>query len=184
MTGDCLMADSEHTFPDVLITTYLEMTSPGDFRSCYSDKHDLEIVVLEQPDVAFYRFLYGEVGRVWHWRDRLIMSEDELRQAITKVGVSIHVLYLLGAPVGYVELDQQDGSTEVVYFGLRPEYTGMGIGKHLLSYGIHRAWMDGAKRLWVHTCNLDDPYALDNYIKRGFIVYKTEEEPMPPRYME
>ncbi|MBA3872529.1 MAG: N-acetyltransferase, partial [Anaerolineae bacterium] len=53
-----------------------------------------------------------------------------------------------------------------------------------LSYAIHRAWMDGAKRIWLHTCNLDGPYALDNYIKRGFSVYKTEEEPMPQRYVE
>jgi len=178
------MTDAQSTSPTVLITTYLEMTNPGQFNSSYSDQPDLEIVTLERPDLAFYRFLYSEVGGVWHWRDRLIMSEDELRQAISKRGVSIHVLYLQGAPAGYVELDQQEDSTEIAYFGLRPEYMGMGIGKHLLSYGIHRAWVDGAKRLWVHTCNLDGPYALDNYIKRGFSVYKTEEEPMPQRYVE
>jgi len=176
------MADTSASFPDLLITTYLEMTNIAQFNSGYSDRSDLEIVVLERPDVAYYRFLYGEVGREWRWRDRLIMSIDELREAISQAGVSIHVLYLDGAPAGYVELAQQGDSTEIAYFGLRPEYTGMGLGKHLLSYGIHRAWIDGAKRLWVHTCNLDGPYALGNYIKRGFRVYKTEEEPMPQRY--
>jgi ribosomal protein S18 acetylase RimI-like enzyme len=89
-----------------------------------------------------------------------------------------------GAPAGYVELRQQVDSTEIAYFGLRPEYFGMGLGKHLLSYGIQQAWDGGANRLWVHTCNLDGPYALDNYIKRGFRVYKTEEQPMPKRYVE
>lgn len=178
------MVDTTVSFPDMLITTYLEMTNPGEFRSNYSDNPDLEIVVLERPDVAYYRFLYGEVGRLWRWRDRLIMSEDELRQAITKAGVSIHVLYLQGAPIGYVEFEQQGDSIEIAYFGLRPEYTAMGLGKHLLSYAIHRAWIEGAKRIWLHTCNLDGPYALDNYIKRGFSVYKTEEEPMPQRYVE
>src|SRR3954467_8743125 len=124
------MADAQSTFPNLLITTYLEMTHIGQFNSGYSNRSDIETVQLERPDVAFYRFLYGEVGRIWRWRDRLIMSEDELRQAITKAGVSIHVLYMDGAPVGYIELDQQDDSTEVAYFGLRPEYTGMGLGKH------------------------------------------------------
>lgn len=178
------MLDADVSFPDVLVTTYLEMTSAAPFRSDYGDHPHGEIVVLGRPDVAFYRFLYGEVGRMWRWRDRLIMSEDELRQAISKPGVSIHVLYTQGAPAGYVELDQQGDSTEVAYFGLRPDYMGMGLGKYLLSYGIHRAWVDGAKRLWVHTCNLDGPYALDNYLKRGFSVYKTEEQPMPVRYVE
>ena len=98
------MVDAQSTYPDVLITTYLEMTSAAAFRSDYGDHPHLKIVVLERPDVAFYRFLYGEVGREWRWRDRLIMSEDELWQAITKPGVSIHVLYLQGAPAGYVEL--------------------------------------------------------------------------------
>jgi GNAT superfamily N-acetyltransferase len=60
---------------------------------------------------------------------------------------------------------------------------GKGLGKHLLSYGIAQAWNNGAKRLWVHTCNLDGPYALNNYIKRGFSVYKVDEQPMPERYL-
>lgn len=169
--------------PDVLITTYLEMTSPSQFRSQYIDHPDLEIIHLERPDVAYYRFLYSQVGGIWHWRDRLIMPESELLEAITKPGVSIFVPHVQGAPAGYVELSQEGDSTEVAYFGLRPEFMGMGLGKHLLSFGIHRAWVDGAKRVWVHTCNLDGPYALDNYIKRGFSIYKTEEEPMPQRYV-
>jgi hypothetical protein len=51
-----------------------------------------------------------------------------------------------------------------------------------LSYGIEKAWEDGAKRVWVHTCNLDGPHALDNYTKRGFSVYDEHRQPMPNRY--
>lgn len=178
------MVDVQSAFPDVLITTYLEMIDAADFRPEFTGHPHLQIIRLERPDVAFYRFLYGEVGRIWHWRDRLIMSEEDLRQAISLPEVTIHVLYLQGAPAGYVELRQQVDSTEIAYFGLRPEYMGMGLGKHLLSYGIQQAWDGGASRLWVHTCNLDGPYALDNYIKRGFRIYKTEEQPMPQRYVE
>ena len=65
---------------------------------------------------------------------------------------------------------------------VEPRYMGRGLGKHLLSYGISRAWEMDADRVWLHTCNLDGPHALANYQKRGFKVFKVEEEPMPERY--
>jgi len=34
----------------------------------------------------------------------------------------------------------------------------------------------GASRVWVHTCTLDHPGALPNYIARGFRVYKEETD--------
>ncbi len=58
----------------------------------------------------------------------------------------------------------------------------MGLGKYLLSYGITRAWEADIQRVWLHTCNLDSPYALDNYRKRGFEVYDVQQQPMPTRY--
>ena len=33
----------------------------------------------------------------------------------------------------------------------------------------------GAKRVWLHTCTLDNPAALPNYLKRGFTPFKTEQ---------
>jgi GNAT superfamily N-acetyltransferase len=168
--------------PDKLVTTYLHMTDPSDFRPSYIADSQMNIIPMQKVDVAFYRFLYSEVGRDYRWRDRLLMTENELHQAIAKPGVSIHVLYVQGVPAGYVELDQTGASTEVAYFGLRPEFHGNGYGKHLLSYGIERAWADGAKHVWVHTCNLDGPHALNNYLKRGFKVYEVHEAPMPTRY--
>ena len=59
---------------------------------------------------------------------------------------------------------------------------GAGLGKHLLSYGVARAWEMDAKRVWLHTCNLDGPHALANYQKRGFRIFKVVEEPMPALY--
>jgi GNAT superfamily N-acetyltransferase len=168
--------------PETLVTTYLHMTHPSDFRPSYSADPNVKIITMNKVDVSFYRFLYSEVGRDYRWRDRLIIPEDELREAISKPGVSIHVLYVEGAPAGYVELDQTGDSMEVAYFGLRPEFHGNGYGKHLLSYGIECAWADGAKHVWVHTCNLDGPHALNNYLKRGFKVYDVHEAPMPQRY--
>ena len=36
---------------------------------------------------------------------------------------------------------------------------------------MERAWAQGARRVWVHTCSLDGPHALANYTARGFRVY-------------
>jgi GNAT superfamily N-acetyltransferase len=168
--------------PDMLVTTYLHMTHPTDFVPSYVDDPDIKIIQMNKADVTFYRFLYSEVGRDYRWRDRLVITEHELREAITRPGVSIYVMYVQGVPAGYVELAQTGDSTEVAYFGLRPEFHGNGYGKHLLSYGIECAWADGAKLVWVHTCNLDGPHALNNYLKRGFKVYEVHEVPMPKRY--
>ena len=168
--------------PDKLVTTYLHMIHPTDFRPSYIADRHVKIIPMKKADVSFYRFLYSEVGRDYRWRDRLVISERELLETISKPGVSIHVMYVHGVPAGYVELAQTGDSTEVAYFGLRPEFHGNGYGKHLLSYGIERAWADGAKHVWVHTCNLDGPHALSNYLKRGFKVYEVHEAPMPNRY--
>ncbi len=168
--------------PDLLITTYLQMTSRDQFRPAYVEIDGVQIMPMETPDVEFYRFLYGTVGEAWRWRDRLIMPVAELETLLATPGTSVHVLYVRGVPAGYVELARRDAETEIVYFGLRPAYIGRGLGKHLLSIGITQAWGDDIQRVWLHTCNLDGPYALNNYRKRGFEVYDVQQRPMPSRF--
>jgi hypothetical protein len=45
----------------------------------------------------------------------------------------------------------------------------------LLSVAAEQAWFDGANRVWLHTCTLDDPAAMPNYLKRGFKPFKQEK---------
>ncbi|MEQ8974817.1 MAG: GNAT family N-acetyltransferase [Coleofasciculus sp. C1-SOL-03] len=178
--------------PDTLVITYLQMTDPTQFRPAYLNYPDgIKMMCMDTPDVAFYRFLYSTVGKPWRWRDRLSYSDEELQEILTASETSIHVLYVNGAPAGYIELvKRREGpsgrfySTEIVYFGLRENYLGRGLGKHLLSHGIAYAWNKGTQRLWIHTSNLDSPYALDNCIKRGFKIYRIEKEPMPELYRQ
>ena len=170
--------------PETLVTTYLEMNSPAQFRPAYIHDPQAEIVQLHRVDVSFYLFLYKEVGWDLRWRDRLIMPQEELYQALTAPTTSVYVLNYANVPAGYVELSRHGESTEVAYFGLRSSYQGMGLGKHLLSFGIEQAWEADASRVFVHTCNLDGPRAMANYLKRGFQVYHIERQPMPNRYMQ
>jgi GNAT superfamily N-acetyltransferase len=171
------------TAPNTLITTYLEMTTRQQFSPSFIRNSELRIERVNTVDVQFYRYLYQSVGEKLRWRDRLIMSTSELREILSKATTHVYVLYVSGVPAGYVELDEQGDSTEIAYFGLREEYHGRGLGKHLLSFGIQQAWELGAQRVFVHTCNLDGPFALENYQKRGFRVYQQHSEPMPERYI-
>jgi GNAT superfamily N-acetyltransferase len=168
-----------------LVTTYLHMTDPSDFQPGYAQNIDGKSIMflkMKAADVDFYRFLYREVGDQWAWRDRLLLSDDELEAELSKPGVSVHVLYVDGTPAGYVELGFDGAETEILYFGLRSEFHGCGLGKHLLSYGIERAWGLGSNRVHVHTCNLDGPHALNNYMKRGFKIFNVKRQPMPNLY--
>lgn len=168
--------------PDELITTYLEMRQRADFRPAFVEAADALIVRMETPDVAFYRFLYREVGEAWRWRDRLLLDDAALAAILSRAQVEVWTLLVGGVPAGYVELERDGGDTEIAYFGLRVGFMGRGLGKHLLSFGVQRAWDAGAARVWVHTCNLDGPHALANYEARGFAVYQESREPMPDRY--
>jgi GNAT superfamily N-acetyltransferase len=177
------MAAERYQIPDTLVTTYLHMTRRDQFRPAYVELPGVHIMPMGAPDVNFYRFLYRSVGEHLRWRDRLIMSEAELEAALAKPGTTVNVMYVGGIPAGYVELANNGTETELAYFGLRPAYHGLGLGKHLLSYGIEQAWMKNIQRLWVHTCNLDSPHALENYVKRGFEIYDVHHQPMPHRYI-
>ena len=61
---------------------------------------------------------------------------------------------------------------EIAYFGLLPEFIGKGYGKALLQDAIGKAWQAGGNRVWLHTCTLDHLQALNNYLARGFKVFK------------
>jgi GNAT superfamily N-acetyltransferase len=164
-----------------LLTTYLEMRRDA-FRPAYVDAADVVIEKMQTADVDFYRFLYREVGEAWRWRDRLLLSDVELEAILSSPQTEVWTLFEAGAVAGYVELHRVGDATEIAYFGLRAAFMGRGLGKHLLSFGVQRAWNAGAARVWVHTCNLDGPHALGNYRARGFRVFKLCWEPLPERY--
>jgi GNAT superfamily N-acetyltransferase len=63
---------------------------------------------------------------------------------------------------------------EIAYFGLLPHAVGTGQGGALLSAAVERAWEMGASRVYVNTCTLDHPRALENYQKRGFRLFREE----------
>lgn len=155
--------------------TYLEMRSLAELRPARSD--DPSIKIEPQPDcsIEMFRFLYREVGGNYHWTDRLPWTDEEIQTYLQLPEISLWLMTYGDDIAGYFELKQEpDGSTEVAYFGLMPQFIGRGLGKHLLTRAVEQAWADGARRVWLHTCTDDDPAALPNYLKRGFKPFKSE----------
>ncbi len=125
--------------------------------------------------VSRYRRLYRDVGEQWFWHDRLDWSDDELAAHLASPDVAVWEAMTGGESAGYFELQRHsDRSVEIVYFGLRPEYIGRGIGGAMLTRAVREAYAMGANRVWLHTCTLDSPNALPSYTARGFRPYKTE----------
>ncbi|HXG94814.1 MAG TPA: GNAT family N-acetyltransferase [Blastocatellia bacterium] len=155
--------------------TYLQLARPDDLRPARAADERVRIERAKECPASFYRYLYSEVGRFYHWIDRLGWSDEEIRAHLARPEITLWVMYIEGAPAGYFELERhRDGSVEIAYFGLLSEFLGRGLGKHLLTEAVERAWSLEAARVWLHTCTLDDPAAMANYIKRGFAPFKQE----------
>ncbi|MFF8281909.1 GNAT family N-acetyltransferase [Streptomyces albus] len=180
----------------VTVTTwYLEQTSPSDLVPAQGPGEGAGVTVAraEVPSPELNRFLYASVGADNTWVDRLPWPYARWRDFLDRPGVETWVAYERGTPAGYIELDGASvpGEVEVSSFGLLPAFRGRGIGGHLLSFGVARAWDLAGRwadrpetgRVWLHTCSRDGRHARANYERRGFRVYRTEtaDEPAVPQ---
>ena len=158
-----------------VIRTYLEMRAPSDLRAARREDPLIKIELQRDCSVELFRFLYVAIGKNYHWVDRLPWTTEQITTYLQQPGVSLWMMTYDGETAGYFELKRcEDGSTEIAYFGLMPEFIGRGLGKHLLTCATEQAWAEGANRVWLHTCTDDDPAALPNYLKRGFKPFRTE----------
>ncbi len=132
---------------------------------------ETQLVKQEIPLPDLSRFFYLEVGKLWQWTDRLLWTEEQWRNWVEREAFQTWMLLFHGTPAGYFELNSLDGAVEIAYFGLLPLFIGKGLCVGLLSAAVEKAWGMNAKRVWVHTCCLDHPYALKNYQARGFQIY-------------
>ncbi len=124
---------------------------------------------------SFFRYLYREVGRDYHWVDLLAVEDSVIAEHLADPRVSLWIMHRAGVPAGFFRLIRHpDDTVEIRYFGLLPEFVGKGLGGFLLNAAIERAWGAGATSIWLSTCTLDSPVALVNYLRRGFRPFRTE----------
>lgn len=158
------------------IITHLEMVSPPDMDAAIASS-SLTLVHWPQPEWTQYLQLFRRVGAPWLWQSRLVQDEARVIGDIEDDRVEIYLVMDGDDKVGFVELDfRQSGACEIVYFGLIPAYGGKGHGRWLMAQILKRAWQGKAdspaiKRVWLHTCSLDDPRALPFYLKNGFVPF-------------
>ena len=159
--------------PRQAVRTYLQMHSPSDLQAADAPSPTVTVERLENCPPAVWRRLYTEVGREYHWVDRLAWTDEEISAYLADPALELWVLKEAGELAGYFELrTEADGAIEIAYFGLMPHAIGRGLGKYLLSQAVQRAWERGATRVWLHTSSLDHSSALPNYLARGFSIWK------------
>ncbi len=155
--------------------TYLAMETPQPFSMPAPTIPGLSLTRPRPCPVALYRALYESVGRDYHWTDRTKWTDEVLASHLASSNVAVWVLREGDEPAGFFELARHDdGSVEIAYFGLAPSMIGRGVGKWLLARAAEEAWQLQPTRVWLHTCTLDHPSALANYVARGFAPYKRE----------
>ena len=152
---------------------YLEMRSPEALRP---SALEADVRLAEVPFGALNRFFYVEVGRDFHWVDRLGWTPE--RWQAWAESVETWLVYDRGTPAGYAELRPcPDTSMDVAFLGLLEPFRGRGLGGALLTRAVQRAWQLGAGWVTLNTCELDGPHAMANYRARGFEVVREAVEP-------
>ncbi len=159
--------------------TFLSMDKPPSLRVMPPANLKLALMQVFNPTISYYRYLYHEVGKDYYWVDRNALSDDQLAEVINAEGISVYVAHCGGNPAGYFEIDNRDKEKAwLAYFGLLPEFHGMGIGKWLLSEAVRTAWTPSTRSLHVETCTLDAAHALALYQKMGFQPYERRDKTM------
>ena len=158
---------------------YLRIDEPWKTDENPAPRDGVTLQRARKPSIQFYRFLYHTAGEEFVWGDRRRMSDDGLLPIILDDNIHIMVLYDQGTPAGFFEMDfRRTHESEIKYFALLPGYLGGGLGSFMLNQAIVFAGKRQAP-LILDTCTLDHYSALENYKKRGFTVYREEDEEYP-----
>jgi GNAT superfamily N-acetyltransferase len=139
---------------------------------------DADVRLAAVPYGPLNAFFYVEVGREFHWVDRLGWTSERW-QAWAETAET-WIVYDRGTPAGYAELRERDGgrAQEIAFFGLLAPFRGHGLGGALLTRVTERALeLGGGGIVRLDTCELDGEHALVNYRARGFEVVSETVEP-------
>ncbi len=157
------------------IRTHLEMRDIAALRATARPADDVAID-REHLTPAEYRALYSAVGGAWQWFDRLEARDKELGAYLALPSVQVWILRVANEVAGYFELQRYgDGRVEIMYFGLLAPYFGRRLGGWMLTRAVEQAFAMNATHVMLHTCTLDSPHALPNYLARGFVIAREEE---------
>ena len=152
---------------------YLEIDSINKLNTKSIASENLTIEEAKKNNFDLNKFFYKQIGKQHQWVDRLIWQDKNWIDYVSKKNLKTYILKQNNDYVGYFELIFDKNICEIAYFGISKEYIGKGYGGFLLSEAL-KIGFKNANRIWVHTCSLDHPNAIENYKSRGMKVFKTE----------
>ena len=129
-----------------------------------------------KPDFQLNKFFYKQIGKKYRWTDRLIWTDFQWSNYVSNKNLETYVIKNGNDLVGYFELiyHPEKNEIELAYLGLFEDYFGKGVGGYALTTAILKSFEKKIKRIWVHTCTLDHPNAIKNYLARGMKIFKEE----------
>ena len=155
---------------------FLEIKKKQFFNKPPSTPNNTEVYLDKKKDVNINKFFYRQIGKDHFWRDRLLWSDKEWHKYVDNVNLDTGVVKFEKNLVGFYEQEfhKEKNEMELIQMGIVKEHQGKKFGSFLLEYIIYEAFVKNVERLWVHTCSLDHKHALDNYLSKGFKVFKEE----------
>ena len=138
---------------------------------------NVKISSQNNKDFNINKFFYRQVGKEHFWRDRLLWSDKEWNKYVSNNNLETGIMKINNNLVGFYEQEFHvlKNEIELIQMGILKEYQEKKFGSFLLKYIINKAFARKVNRVWVHTCTLDHKHALNNYLSKGFSVFKEEE---------
>ena len=155
---------------------YLEINSLKDLKKVKEISENYSVELLSPTNFQLNKFFYKNVGKKHKWVDRLIWTEAQWIDYVSNKNVKTYIFKNKEDLAGFFELifHMEKQEVEIAYFGLLEEFQNKKLGSYLLSEAIKKSFLNDINRVWLHTCSLDHPNALNNYIARGMKIFKTE----------
>jgi len=155
---------------------YLEINSLQDLQEVTEPTKDYSLNLLDPINFQLNKFFYKNIGQNHKWVDRLVWTETQWIDYVSKDKVQTYILKYKDDLVGFFELifHFEKKEVEIAYFGILEEFRNKKLGSYLLSQAIKKSFSQNIDRVLVHTCSLDHKNALNNYIARGMKIFKTE----------
>tara|TARA_B100000902_G_scaffold204601_1_gene195033 strand:- start:103 stop:606 length:504 start_codon:yes stop_codon:yes gene_type:complete len=155
---------------------YLEINSLKDLKEVKEISKNYSLKLLNPDNFQLNKFFYKNVGKKHQWVDRLIWTETQWIDYVSSKNVKTYIFKNKENLAGFFELilHIEKKEIEISYFGLLEEFQNKKLGSYLLSEAIKKSFLNDINRVWLHTCSLDHPNALNNYIARGMKIFKTE----------
>ena len=135
-----------------------------------------EVYLDKEKDININKFFYKQIGKDHFWRDRLLWSDKEWHKYVSNINLETGIMKFEKDLIGFYEQEfhKEKNEIELIQMGVLKEHQNKKFGSFLLKYIIYKAFDKKVDRVWVHTSSLDHKHALDNYLSKGFKIFKEE----------